>query len=318
MLRKLTLIFITLGFIHVGLQAQPCNVNISPNPASVCLGQSVNLTASGGGGTWTWSPATGLNTTNGANVVASPTVNTTYTVVRLCQNGNSDTATVVVTIKTAPTASFTYSPSGTLCAKTPIQFTGSGTGSGLTYSWNFGDGGNSNQQNPTHSYSPTAGNGTQNYNVTLTVTASNGCTATATQTVTVKQLPSTTMGGSGATTINGVPYFKVCSSNPTALFTFTNTSSTSATNTNYFVDWGDASAPFTGASWGPTMTHSYAIGLYTMTYIVTGGNGCSDTAHYNVFVGSNPAVALGSPGNTDICAGGTLTFPIPNSSSNPP
>ncbi len=318
MLRKLTLIFIILGFAHVGLQAQPCSVNITPNPASVCLGQSVNLTASGGGGTWTWSPATGLNTTNGANVVASPTVNTTYTVVRLCQNGNSDTSTVVVTIKTPPTASFTYSPSGTLCAKTPIQFTGSGTGSGLTYSWNFGDGGNSNQQNPTHSYSPTAGNGTQNYTVTLTVTASNGCTATATQTVTVKQLPSTTMGGSGATTINGVPYFKVCSSNPTALFTFTNTSSTSATNTNYFVDWGDASAPFTGASWGPTMTHTYAIGLYTMTYIVTGGNGCVDTAHYNVFVGSNPAVALGSPGNTDICSGGTLTFPITNTSSNPP
>lgn len=55
------------------------------------------LTASGAS-TYTWSPSTGLNTTSGATVTASPIVTTTYTVVGTsasgCQNSNTVTVTV--------------------------------------------------------------------------------------------------------------------------------------------------------------------------------------------------------------------------------
>jgi gliding motility-associated-like protein len=46
---------------------------------TLCSGQSVTLTASGAS-SYAWSPATGLNTTTGATVIANPTTTTTYTV----------------------------------------------------------------------------------------------------------------------------------------------------------------------------------------------------------------------------------------------
>src|ERR1041385_7837505 len=51
---------------------QPPTVSVTPN-TSICLGQSVNLTASGNATSYTWSPPTGLSSTTGANVTASPT-----------------------------------------------------------------------------------------------------------------------------------------------------------------------------------------------------------------------------------------------------
>lgn len=57
-------------------QAQP--VTITPPEAFIELGESVTLTASGAI-YYTWSPATGLSTTEGPVTVASPTVTTTYT-----------------------------------------------------------------------------------------------------------------------------------------------------------------------------------------------------------------------------------------------
>ncbi len=61
-------------------------VALLPSPAiaisspTICSGfNSTNLTATGAI-TYTWSPPTGLNTTTGNIVIASPTVNTTYTV----------------------------------------------------------------------------------------------------------------------------------------------------------------------------------------------------------------------------------------------
>jgi hypothetical protein len=51
----------------------------TPPPHYICLGQSTVLHAQGGNGTYTWSPATGLSSTTGANVTANPTTTTVYT-----------------------------------------------------------------------------------------------------------------------------------------------------------------------------------------------------------------------------------------------
>ena len=56
-------------------KAQP--VTITPPSANIEPGQSVTLTASGAM-YYTWSPATGLSTTEGPVTVASPTVTTTW------------------------------------------------------------------------------------------------------------------------------------------------------------------------------------------------------------------------------------------------
>lgn len=59
------------------------NVNISitvtPSSATICKGNSVQLSASGSS-SYTWSPSSGLSSTTIANPLASPTATTTYTI----------------------------------------------------------------------------------------------------------------------------------------------------------------------------------------------------------------------------------------------
>ena len=52
---------------------------INPNAPTACSGQSITLIATGGSG-YTWSPSTGLNTTTGDTVIATPTATVTYTI----------------------------------------------------------------------------------------------------------------------------------------------------------------------------------------------------------------------------------------------
>ena len=79
-----------------------------------CDSSSVVLSASGAS-TYTWSPATGLNATYGANVTASPTVTTTYTVVGTVGLGCSSSETAVVTVSNCPIpAGVSISNTGTL------------------------------------------------------------------------------------------------------------------------------------------------------------------------------------------------------------
>lgn len=87
---------------------------INPSSPAVCPGDSVILTASGAS-SYSWSPATGLNTTSGATVVASPSAATTYTV-----SGNQPgiscpgTTTVNLNLHTPPAITFS-DPLLTLC-----------------------------------------------------------------------------------------------------------------------------------------------------------------------------------------------------------
>jgi hypothetical protein len=71
--------------------------------ASICSGTSTSLTATGGA-TYSWSPALGLNGTTTETVVASPTVNTTYTVTGFNVYGCKSTATSTVTVLPVPSA----------------------------------------------------------------------------------------------------------------------------------------------------------------------------------------------------------------------
>jgi hypothetical protein len=126
--------------------------------------------------------------------------------------------------------------------------------------------------------------------------------------------PDNSLGGTGSGTFNGQPVFTACN-NQAATFTFTNISSSPSINTNYTINWGDGSPNFTGTNW-TSLTHDYDIGIYTLTYTIEGSTGCNTTRNYTVFVGSNPAVSLGNPGNTDICNDQSLTFPITGTDNN--
>ncbi|MFO0436817.1 MAG: hypothetical protein ACK5ZT_16350, partial [Sphingobacteriaceae bacterium] len=69
-------------------QTQTGTASVVPNPTvtftpltpTICLGNSVNLTASGATN-YTWSPNTAITSTTGPNVTVNPTVTTSYTLI---------------------------------------------------------------------------------------------------------------------------------------------------------------------------------------------------------------------------------------------
>ena len=85
-------------------------LNVDPVSASICEGQNVELTATGGNGNFTWAPGTSLNTTTGSKVIASPTVTQKYTVTSTMTGVCPQTKEVTVTVnpKTAPVTGFSY------------------------------------------------------------------------------------------------------------------------------------------------------------------------------------------------------------------
>ncbi|WP_113922726.1 PKD domain-containing protein [Cognataquiflexum aquatile] len=214
-----------------------------------------------------------------------------------------------------PVADFTFVQND-LCASSPVQFTNLSTGSSLTYLWKFGDGQSSTLESPEHLFEKAVGNGTQSFVVELTVTDSLGVTDTKTETITFNQVPSTNVVSDRFDSdFDSLPFFIVCD-NEQSSFTFFNNSSTKATNVSYTIEWGDGTAPFEAEEWDE-VSHDYPIGVFYLDYTVVGNNGCSVTKRIGVFIGSNPAVGFGNPGNTNICSGEALTFPITGTENNP-
>ncbi len=234
--------------------------------------------------------------------------------------------------KTKAVASNLLLPSATISGTTTvcqnaagpvITFTGSGGTAPYTFTYNVNGGapqtvttvGSSSVATVTVS---TLVATTLTYNLTNVIdTLSPIQGASGNAIITIRPSPDATMGGTGSGSIfNGVPVFRVCS-NTISPFNFTNTTSTTALNTNYTINWGDGSPNYVATSW-TTTSHTYAIGLWNLVYTIQGSNGCNTTKNYIVFVGSNPAVSLGNPGNTDICNSSSLTFPITGTTNNPP
>ncbi|MDT8411823.1 MAG: S8 family serine peptidase [Vicingaceae bacterium] len=75
----------------------PPTISIARSSATICEGQSVQLTASGAN-TYVWSPATGLSSTTGTIVTATPSTTTTYTVIGTDVNGCTNTFSATITV----------------------------------------------------------------------------------------------------------------------------------------------------------------------------------------------------------------------------
>lgn len=154
--------------------------SFTASPTSICTGQSVTYTSTSTGSptsyNWTFTGGTpATSTAQNPTVVYANTGSYNASLTVSNANGNNTaTQNNIITVNTAPTASFTYT--GSLGN---YQFTSTSTGNPSTYNWNFGDGSSSTLANPLHSYATAGG-----YTVTLTVT--NACgTNTSTQTIEV-------------------------------------------------------------------------------------------------------------------------------------
>ncbi|MFH0865123.1 MAG: PKD domain-containing protein [Bacteroidota bacterium] len=145
-------------------------LSIYPSTPTICLGDSIQLAVSGAT-SYTWSPATGLNTASGNIVIASPAVTTVYTVTgsnALCWASQS----ITVVVNSIPYAE--AGPDQTVCFGTIATFIASG---GTTYQWSNG------QMTASINVSPAA---TTTYSVTVT---NNGCSASDNVTLNINPVP---------------------------------------------------------------------------------------------------------------------------------
>ncbi|MCZ8286589.1 MAG: hypothetical protein O9353_14150, partial [Bacteroidia bacterium] len=157
------------------------SVGVSSNTV-ICNGGSTTLTANGSL-PYNWSPATGLSSTSGSPVVASPSVTTTYTVtggVGTC------TSTAAVTVSVALTPTVTALSNTTICTGNTTTLTASGASS---YSWSPATGLSAATGSAVTSSPPNT--------ITYTVTGATGtCTNSAFVTVTIITSPTITVSSS--------------------------------------------------------------------------------------------------------------------------
>lgn len=237
--------------------------------ASICTGSSTTLTATGGG-TYSWTPATGLSATNISNPVANPTVTTTYSVT-VTVSGCSSTDAMTVTVNPIPTASAGGDVAICIGSSTNLS-----AGGGTSYSWTPSTGLNSTSvSNPVAS--PTV---TTTYSVTVTTA---GCSSTDAVMVTVNSLPTPSAGGDVA----------VCNGTSTNL---------SASGGNTYT-W----SPATGLS-ATNISNPVATPASTTNYTVsvTDLNGCQASDVMTVTVNPLPLADAGA--NTSICMGGSTNL----------
>ncbi len=135
---------------------------------SICMGRRTTLTASGAD-TYQWTPATGLNTTTGHSVVASPSETTTYNVYGTDENGCVSSMNHTLTVYANPTITITGNTTVNYGASTTLTASGAST-----YQWSTSATGNSVTVHP---------ESTTHYSVTGTNTY--GCSSTQGVEVTV-------------------------------------------------------------------------------------------------------------------------------------
>jgi len=150
----------TVQQINVTINAAP-TLTISPANPTICVGSSVQLTASGAN-SYTWANASGLNTTNGSVVTATPTSTTTYTVTGTI-NGCNASQTITVTLGTDIVPTFQLNP---VCSGSNYTLPTTSTNN-ITGTWNQPfDNANSAQ----YTFTPNAGQCAVATTVSVTIT----------------------------------------------------------------------------------------------------------------------------------------------------
>lgn len=168
------------GYVTITPNNEGIELEVNPTASEICLGDEVEITASGAVN-YIWSPAEGLSDTTGETVLASPTETTTYLITADDGDDCSDTISVTVTVIPDPVISVTPS-APVICDDEEVELTASGA---ATYEWS-----------PAAGLSSTAGatvEANPGTTTTYTVTGTIGnCSADTTVTVSVSEPPEIT------------------------------------------------------------------------------------------------------------------------------
>jgi hypothetical protein len=225
--------------------------------------------------TYVWTPNTTLNNDTIVNPVASPVINTTYTVT-VSDNYYNCTSTSSVSVNVNPLPVVTFSPLNGICIDgAPLPLTG-GIPTGGVYS---GPGVTNNIF-----YASVAGLGV--HTILYTYTDSLGCMGTDSTTITVHNLPDVSLATFPDVCVNAAP------------ITLTNGSPTGGIYSG------------TGVNAGVFTPSVAGVGVHSITYTYTDGNGCTNSMMRNIVVNDAPTANAGPDvnGNTTLngsASGGT-------------
>jgi gliding motility-associated-like protein len=303
-------------------------VTISPD-TGICSGNSVTLTATGGG-TYLWNNSSSSTT---SSITVNPSTTTNYTAAVTTSGCTKDTS---VTVTVTSTQTVTISPpSLSSCYGTTDTLTVSGTG---PYSWSNGSTSNTIVVNPGET------------NIYTVIVGPAGCTASAVDTVTVKSLPTITItpdtaictGNSVTLTVTGGGTYlwnnssssttgsisvapsttstytaqvtlEGCSKDTSVTVTVTSTQTVTITPNNVVSCFGTAdtltvsgTGPYSwsnGATTNNIIVNPASSGSYSVT---VGPAGCSTSAKDSVKVKPLPSITL--QGLQVVCSGGNTTL----------
>jgi gliding motility-associated-like protein len=272
----------TQDYILVGVDANGCSnsdsVTITSlalpnidagNNQSICIGDSVQLIATGGAN-YLWTPNTFISDNTIANPIVNPNINTQYFVLGTDISGCKNIDSIDVTINSLP--SLNISNDTAICLGDTINVIASG---GVQFEWlNLDSISNINISNPDVWPSLTS-----SYDVI--VTGGNNCFDTATINITVNQLPSISAGTNQDICFGDTTNFNA-SGGVTYLWNF-------STEINTLTD-----------------PNSDVWPIDTTTYYLTGTdiNGCSNTD--SVFINIIPLPDAEAGPNLWVCPGGSI------------
>ena len=150
---------------------------------TICSGDNFIIEAFGAE-SYTWSPATGLSSTIGPSVVASPKTTTTYTVTGMSEDGCTDTDEIVINVNALPETSVTSNATDDIiCKNEPVILSVPDAGPGSTYSWTP----SSKLDNPNLREPTAIINSSTEF--TVRITDGNGCENEGSLYITVNDLP---------------------------------------------------------------------------------------------------------------------------------
>jgi hypothetical protein len=266
----------------------------STRPKLTFNGQvGVNLTSSLN---WGWSPATGLSSSTGNSVTASPLTTTTYTVT--ATNGSttcssSQSITVNVNPKPVSPVNGNITQCGVAAPSPAVNYVTDPNGfTSPTFNWYAGSTGGSSLLSTTNTtLSPSLSVGVNTFYVSLTNPAT-GCVSDRTAvTITVNAPPALTLSSSNTSICAGT--------------TLSVTATAGGTSYDSFV-WSPA-ATVTGnetSGWifNPSVTTSYAL---TASNSVSG---CINTAGLTITVNPLPVISSVTSSANPICAGSSTNL----------
>lgn len=285
-----------VGTITVSVNAVPTLTTAAATNTTICEGSSLPLTI-GGASSYSWSPATGLNTTTGPSVIASPTVTTTYSVLGTSSNGcsnSSNPSVFTISVTPSPVLSLSStSATNTICRGASISYAVSG---GSTYSWSP-SAGLSTTTGPIVIANPTA---TTVYTVVSTGTG--GCTNTLsplTFTLTVNSAPSVSVSTS-------LPGYSLCVGSNIPL------QASGASSYTWSPSASLSSATGANVIASPSVTTVYTV-------VAESAAACTNTTSpftITVTVNPKPVISLVlADGNDTLCLGKSTTINVAGSAT---